>query len=87
MSEPANTIFDQNPFEYFVDTCNQVFNNHAPPPKRKLGDAINFLVQITIMQVINEIRHHLQITHYSKSESGRAISGPLQARVKREQKV
>ena len=64
---------------------------HPPPPppphKRKLGDAMNFLVQRTMMQVKNEIRHHLQITHYSKSESGWAFLGTLQARVKREQKV
>ena len=47
-----------------------------PPPKRKLGEAINFLVQITITQVTNEIRHHLQITHNSKLELGRAFRGP-----------
>ena len=58
-----------------------------PPPKRKLVEAINFLVQITITQVTNEIRHHLQITHNSKLELGRAFSGPLQTWVKREQKV
>ena len=58
-----------------------------PSPKKKLGDAINFLVQITIMQVTNEIRYHLHVTHYSKPESGRPFSGPLQTRVKREQKV
>ena len=74
------------PLECFVDTCNKVFNKHAPPPKRKLGEAINFLVQITITQVTNEIRHHLQITHYSKLESGRAFSGPLQTWAKRESK-
>ena len=40
-----------------------------------------------MMQVIDEIRHRLQITHYFEPESGWAFSEPLQTWVKKEQKV
>ena len=35
ISEPANTIFDQNPLECFADICNKGLNKHASPSKEK----------------------------------------------------